>query len=103
MSPRCKKPRRCSCPFHSDADGVFKPAAAPLQSLARTRLEHDEMESMYLCDSLGLTQEEAGNRMGISRGTVQRILAAARKKIIDAIVRGETLVIEEGPKNSQDQ
>jgi predicted DNA-binding protein (UPF0251 family) len=100
MSPRCKKPRLCSCPFHGSADRNFKPAATSPQSPERTRLEYDEMESLYLCDSLGLTQEEAGNRMGISRGTVQRILAAARKKIIDATVRGETLVIGEGPQKN---
>jgi predicted DNA-binding protein (UPF0251 family) len=101
MTPRCKKPRFCTCPFRGDADRIFKPAGTPLQSLVRTRLELDEIESMHLCDSLGLTQEEAGKRMGISRGTVQRILASARKKLIDAIVRGEALVIGHGPHNHE--
>jgi len=51
---------------------------------------------MYLCDSEGLTQEEAGARMGVSRGTVQRLLAAARKKIVDALVTGTDVSIEFG-------
>jgi uncharacterized protein len=100
MSPRCKKPRRCSCPFHGEEERVFKPAGIPLHHLEQTKLHNDELEAMYLCDSLGLTQEEAGTRMGVSRGTVQRILAAARKKIVDAIVRGEALVIGHVPHNN---
>jgi predicted DNA-binding protein (UPF0251 family) len=96
MSPRCKKPRLCTCPFKGDADGVFKPAGIPLHCLEQTRLNRDEIEALYLCDSEGLTQEEAGKRMGISRGTVQRLLAAARKKIIEALVTGKALTIETG-------
>jgi len=96
MSPRCKKPRRCSCPFRGEGDAVFKPAGVPLKCLEQTRLQHDEIEAMYLCDAEGLTQEEAGTRMGISRGTVQRLLAAARKKIIEALATGKALAIETG-------
>lgn len=94
MSPRCKKPRRCTCPFRGDAALVYKPAGIPLQGLERTSLEHDEMEAMYLCDAEGLTQEEAGTRMGVSRGTVQRLLASARKKIIEALANGKAVSIE---------
>ncbi len=96
MSPRCKKPRRCSCPFRGDAALVYKPAGIPLQGLDRTTLDHDEMEAMYLCDAEGLTQEEAGMRMGVSRGTVQRLLASARKKIIEAFATGRAVRIEAG-------
>lgn len=98
MSPRCKKPRRCTCPFRGDAALVYKPAGIPLQGLERTSLEHDEMEAMYLCDAEGLTQEEAGTRMGVSRGTVQRLLASARRKIIEALAGGKAVSIAAGPR-----
>ena len=50
---------------------------------------------MKLCDVEGLTQEQAGERMGVSRGTVQRLLASARKKVAGAVVSGAALVFSE--------
>jgi predicted DNA-binding protein (UPF0251 family) len=41
-----------------------------------------------------LTQEEAGERMGISRGTVQRLLSSARKKVATALAECKALVFE---------
>ncbi len=96
MSPRCKKARICTCPFRGDNDVVFKPAGIPLRDLEKAKLDHDEMEAMYLCDYEDLTQEEAGTRMGVSRGTVQRLLAAARKKVIEALVKGKAISVEAG-------
>jgi uncharacterized protein len=98
MSPRCKKPRRCSCPFHGEGERVFKPAGIPMRCLERIRLNHDEIEAMYLCDAEGLTQEEAGTRMGVSRGTVQRLLAVARKKVAEALVSDSALSMEMGER-----
>ena len=40
----------------------------------------DELEALRLCDVEGLTQEQAGRCMGISRGTVQRLLMRRRKR-----------------------
>ncbi len=94
MCPRCKKPRQCSCPFRGNADAVFKPAGTPLKDLDRITIHHDEMEAMFLCDSENLTQEQAGTRMGISRGTVQRLLTEARRKIIEVVVFGKALSVE---------
>jgi uncharacterized protein len=94
MSPRLKKPRHCNCPYRGDAEEVYKPAGTPLRDLDKVSIGHDEMEAMFLCDSEGLTQEEAGNRMGVSRGTVQRLLAQARKKTIEAVVLGKALFVE---------
>jgi predicted DNA-binding protein (UPF0251 family) len=50
---------------------------------------------LKLCDAEGLTQEEAGKRMGISRGTVQRILSSARQKTATALAECKALVLEE--------
>jgi predicted DNA-binding protein (UPF0251 family) len=96
MSPRGKKPRKCCCPYKGNSDEIFKPAGTPLRALDRIILHHDEMDAMFLCDSENLTQEEAGSRMGISRGTVQRLLARARKKTIEAVVLGKALSVEGG-------
>jgi predicted DNA-binding protein (UPF0251 family) len=73
---------------------VFKPAGTPLMDLEQVPLQHDELEALRLCDGEGLTQEEAGERMGVSRGTVQRLVTAGRKKVIDAIVAGQALILE---------
>lgn len=61
------------------------------------QLAVDELEAMRLCDLLGLDQEEAGKRMGVSRGTVQRLLSAARAKVADALVSGKALMIVRTP------
>jgi predicted DNA-binding protein (UPF0251 family) len=96
MSPRQKKPRHCNCPYRGDAEAVYKPAGTPLRDLEKVTIGHDEMEAMFLCDAENLTQEEAGKRMGVSRGTVQRLLAQARKKAIEAIVLGKALLVKSG-------
>ena len=93
MSPRPKKPRSCSCPFREGTELVFKPAGTPLKELPRVDLDHDELEAVHLCDGEGLTQQQAGERMGVSRGTVQRLVASGRKKIITSIVRPQALVV----------
>ena len=56
-------------------------------------LEFDEFEALRLVDYEGLTQQEAAQRMGISRGTVWRCVDSARKKIISMLVEGRGLVI----------
>ncbi len=57
------------------------------------RLAQDELEALHLCDGEEMTQEEAGVCMGVSRGTVQRLLAAARSKVAQAIVGQKALAI----------
>ena len=57
-------------------------------------LPHDEMEAVLLCDMEGLTQEQAGERMGVSRGTVQRLVTSGRLKVASAIAGGKALIIE---------
>lgn len=94
MSPRPKKPRHCSCPFRHGADPVFKPAGTPLKDLEKIELNHDELEALHLCDGTGLTQQQAGEKMGVSRGTVQRLVVSGRKKLIDAVANSQALIIQ---------
>ncbi len=75
---------------------MFKPVGVPARELEVELLRHDELEALHLCDGLGLTQEEAGERMGVSRGTVQRLLAEARRKVATALVEGKALRLETG-------
>jgi len=64
-------------------------------------LELSELEAMRLCDLEGLHQHAAGERMGVSRGTVQRLLQAGRAKAVEALVRNRALVIAEGAPHEQ--
>jgi predicted DNA-binding protein (UPF0251 family) len=57
-------------------------------------LSLDELEALKLCDLDDLTQEEAGTKMGVSRGTIQRILSVARKKVAMALAKGKAIVFE---------
>lgn len=91
MSPRNKKPRHCRCTFKGKA---FKPTGIPMSEVEQIPLSRDELEALKLCDLDDLTQEETGDRMGVSRGTIQRILSAARKKVAMALAQGKAIVFE---------
>ena len=91
--PRPLKPRKCACPHRAGFSAVYKPAGTPLKDMEIIRLAQDELEALHLCDGEGMTQEEAGVCMGVSRGTVQRLLAVARFKVAQAIVGQKALAI----------
>ncbi len=91
--PRPRKQRFCR---RFDGDRVYKPRSIPLTDLPRIRLELGELEAMRLCDVEGLAQEEAGDRMGVSRGTVQRLLESGRAKVVRALLAPAALLIERG-------
>ena len=59
-------------------------------------MTYDELEALRLIDYQGLTQEEAGEKMKISRGTVWRCLDSARKKIVTMLIENRELVVNEG-------
>ncbi|KAB0667723.1 DUF134 domain-containing protein [Oryzomonas japonica] len=90
---RPRKPRICNCPHRAGYSAVFKPAGTPLKDLEIIKLDHDELEALYLCDGEGKNQIEAGACMGVSRGTVQRLLANARFKVAQALVGQKALAI----------
>lgn len=77
-------------------DTVFKPRSIPMSELPVVRLGLDELEALRLCDMEGLDQVDAGARMGVSRGTVQRLLKGGRAKVVSALVTSSALVIEQG-------
>lgn len=74
----------------------FKPAGVPLRILEQVSLSFEELEAVRLKDLEGFQQDECAERMGISRQTFQRVLAAARTKIADALANGKAISIEGG-------
>ena len=92
--PRPKHCRRIGCLPQAN---FFKPRGIPLSVLQHTTLTFDELEAIRLADLQGLYQEQAAQKMNISRQTLGRILESAHKKIADALVNGKALAIQGGP------
>ncbi|MBD3160690.1 MAG: DUF134 domain-containing protein [Candidatus Eisenbacteria bacterium] len=90
--PRPRKHRCCRAPC---GDRLFKPRRVPLHALSLIPLGLDELEALRLCDLEERDQEEAGRHMGVSRGTVQRLLKSARRKVAGALCRPAALVIQD--------
>ena len=74
----------------------FKPARIPLCELEEVILMLDEVEALRLTDLNGLYQEQAADKMKISRPTFARIVEAARRKTADALIHGKALRLEGG-------
>lgn len=84
--------RKCQGRFCGNA---FKPTGTPVSELTQVEMYRDELEALRLCDMEGLTQEEAGQSMGVSRGTIQRIITVARKKVATALTQGSALIFSD--------
>jgi len=89
--------------------GMMPPATSfmpdPPQNLEPILLEIAEIEAFRLVDLEGLSQEEAGQRMGVSRGTVWRLVQRARRKTAQALSEGRPIhivpqIIPEGAQQS---
>lgn len=76
--------------------GLFKPAGVPCSSLEEVVLTVDEMEAIRLADLEGMYQEQAARQMNISRQTFGRVIESARRKVAQALCRGQALRIEGG-------
>lgn len=74
----------------------FKPAGICLRELDEVVIAHEELEALRLKDQLEHTQEDAARQMEISQPTFHRLVNAARKKIVDALVKGKAIKIEGG-------
>ena len=94
---------KCRC-CRLDASGLYyKPRGVPMADLELLVIPLDEFESMHLCDLDGLDQAAAGEKMGVSRGTVQRLLESGRRKLLQAIVDKQAIQIGEGAENESDK
>lgn len=74
----------------------FKPQGIPLYELTEITLTLDGFEAIRHVDGEGLDQVEAAALMGVSRSTLSRILAQARRTVATALSRGLALRIEGG-------
>jgi predicted DNA-binding protein (UPF0251 family) len=91
--PRPKQDRTIS---HPPLMQGFKPYGiqrCPKRSLS---LLFDEYESIRLLDYEGMNQEQAAEKMNISRPTLTRIYEKARKTLATAFVEGNIILIEGG-------
>ncbi len=67
-----------------------------MPDLEKVTLRLDELEALRLCDMEGHGQAAAGELMGVSRGTVQRLVSSGRGKMVRALVTSSALIIEKG-------
>jgi len=74
----------------------FKPRGIPFMELEEVVLNLDEFEAVRLADYEHLYQEQAAEKMNISRQTFGRIIDAAHKKIADVLINGKALRIGGG-------
>ncbi len=88
--PRKCKHRNCR---RLDGERNFKPSGIPARELETVELKLDEFEALRLCDYDGMSQIEAAEAMGISRGTVQRLLLSGRKKVVDVLLNTKELIL----------
>lgn len=98
--PRCKK-QRCCRMFGNDI--LYKPVAIPCSELQEIVIELDEFEAMRLCDVEELDQITAGERMGVSRGTIQRLLSKGRKKLIKAFINSAVIRIQNSTEKLEEE
>ncbi len=79
--------------FNFSSDSVNQILPVPVKNPEYIILTKEELEALRLVDYLGLTQEEASLKLGVSRPTVSRIVNSARKKIVQAIIEGRPIYI----------
>lgn len=76
---------------------VFGPAGVAAGRLDKVRLAFDELEALRLLHLEGVTQAEAGRRLGVSRSTVSRMADRAHRAVTEALVLGKAVCVEGGP------
>jgi uncharacterized protein len=93
--PRHRRARRIG---FDPGELCFKPCGQRGRQLETLTLRPDELEALRLMDLEGLYQEEAAERLGVSRTTLSRTLARARHTVAAALIGGRRLVLE--PRSS---
>ncbi len=86
--------RRARCIGFDPGSLCFKPCGRRGRDLETLTLRPDELEALRLVDLEGLYQEEAARRLGVSRTTLSRTLARARRTVTLALIGGHRLVLE---------
>jgi uncharacterized protein len=87
------RPRRFRRILEEPQIRCFKPEKANLDSLEPIKVTIDEFEAIRLRDYHDIQQKRSAEIMGISQPTFHRILTSARKKIAEALIDGNTIMI----------
>jgi uncharacterized protein len=90
------RPKQCRRVGVVPESNYYKPRGIPLSMLEEVVLSIDEFEAIRLADLGGLYQEQAAAKMNVSRPTFGRIIAAAHRKVAEALIMGKALKIEGG-------
>jgi uncharacterized protein len=90
------RPRNCRRVNSMPESNYFKPRGIPLSMLEEVILTVDEFEAIRLADLDSLYQEQAAQKMKVSRPTFGRIIEYAHKKVAEALLKGKALKIEGG-------
>lgn len=72
-----------------------------IESPGQVIFRQDELEILRLIDFEGLSQEEASEKMGISRRTLWRDLQEIRKKCAEALIYGKKITLAGCAGNKQ--
>ena len=93
---RCRRGRRGRFPKPvtiPNPSKVEKLIPQPTTTANTISIEPAEIEALRLVDLEGLSQEQAGIKMGVSRGTIWRLLQSARRKVAQALTEGRSLTV----------
>jgi len=90
------RPRNCRRIGSLPEINYFKPRGIPLSVLKEVILTVDEFEAIRLADLEGLYQEQAAEKMNVSRQTFGRMIESAHRKVADTLIQGKALRIEGG-------
>ena len=91
--PRRGRPRVRRMITGSPESRCYQPRCSIGESPAMISLLPEEIELVRLIDIEGLEQEEAAQKLGVSRKTAWRDLQEVRRKIADALVNGKGIEI----------
>jgi len=90
------RPKKCRRILEHTGVRYFKPHGIPMRFLEHVCLSLDEIEAIRLADLESLSQQQAADKMNISRATFGRIITQARSKTAEALYQGKAIKIEGG-------
>jgi predicted DNA-binding protein (UPF0251 family)/predicted Fe-Mo cluster-binding NifX family protein len=76
---------------------LFGPVGVSARQLEKLRMSFDELEALRLLHLEGITQADAGSRLGVSASTVSRMADRAHRVVTEALVTGKAVCVEGGP------
>jgi predicted DNA-binding protein (UPF0251 family)/predicted Fe-Mo cluster-binding NifX family protein len=91
------RPAKLRCLECLPGSKLFGPVGVPARQLEKLGMSLDELEALRLLHLEGVTQAEAGRRLGVSGSTVSRMAERAHRTITEALVADKAVCVEGGP------